>query len=382
MIYLNNAATTWPKPESVYIEIDNFFRNMGVNPGRSQSAANMGAAHKIFETREKIADFLGISDSSHLIFNSGSTESLNTVIKGLLKENDHVITTALEHNAVIRPLEKLKKERNIEVTYLTINDKGEIDLKELEKSIKNNTKLIITTHASNVIGTVLDIKKIAEIAQKEDIFYLVDAAQSAGVIPIEAEEWGIDFLVIPGHKSLYGPPGIGALYINDPESINTYKEGGTGSNSLSKTQPSVMPDKFEAGTPNSPGIIGLGAGIDFIKEIGMKEIHSKEMKLLARLIQGLDSLAEVKIYGKREIVDRTAVLGFNIADFGANEIAFELENEYGIQLRSGLHCAPLLHKNMGTINQGMLRVSISYFNNQNEIEQLINAVAKIVEERF
>jgi cysteine desulfurase family protein len=382
LIYLNNAATTWPKPESVYNEMDNFFRNMGVNPGRSQSAANMSAAHKIFETREKIASFFGISDSSHLVFNSGSTESLNTVIKGLLKENDHVITTVLEHNAVIRPLEKLKREINIEVTYLDVNKRGEINLKELEKSIKESTNLIITTHASNVIGTVLDIKKIAETANKSGVYYLVDAAQSAGVIPIKAEEWGIDFLVVPGHKSLYGPPGIGALYIKDPDSIKTYKEGGTGSNSLSKTQPSVMPDKFEAGTQNAPGIIGLGKGIDFIKEVGMVEIHQKEMKLLARLIEALDSLSAVNIYGKKELSDRTAVLSFNIADFGANEIAFELENEYEIQLRSGLHCAPLLHKSMGTINQGMLRVSISYFNTLEEIIQLINAVKKIVESKL
>jgi len=377
MIYLNNAATTWPKPESVYKEMDYFFRNMGVNPGRSQSSKNMSAAHKIFEIREKIAAFLGIEDSSHLVFNSGATESLNTVIKGVLSKNDHVITTSLEHNAVIRPLEKLKKERNIEVTYLKINEVGEIDYGELKDSIKDNTKLIITTHASNVIGTLLDIKKIAEIAEESEVYYLVDAAQSAGVFPIKAEEWGIDFLAVPGHKSLYGPPGIGALYIRDSEIINTFKEGGTGSNSLSKTQPRVMPDRFEAGTPNTPGIIGLGAGIEFIMEKGMKNIHNKEIELLKLLLEGLKDISSVKIYGKDITEKRTAVLGFNIADMGANQTAFKLENDYGIQLRSGLHCAPLLHESLGTIDQGMVRASISYFNEKEDIESLINAVSAV-----
>ncbi len=381
MIYLNNAATTWPKPESVYKEMDYFFRNMGVNPGRSQSSKNMSAAHKIFETREKIAKFLGIGDSSHLVFNSGATESLNTVIKGVLSKNDHVITTSLEHNAVIRPLEKLKKERNIEVTYLKINEVGEIDYEELRNSIKNNTKLIITTHASNVIGTLLDIKKIAEIAEEAGVYYLVDAAQSAGVFPIKAEEWGIDFLAVPGHKSLYGPPGIGTLYIRDSENINTFKEGGTGSNSLSKTQPEVMPDRFEAGTPNTPGIIGLGAGIDFILEKGRENIHQKEIELLKLLLEGLEYISAVKIYGKRSIEERTAVLGFNISDMGANQTAFKLENDYGIQLRSGLHCAPLLHESLGTIDQGMVRVSISYFNKKSDIENLIKAVSVIADNK-
>jgi len=377
MIYLNNAATTWPKPERVYKEMDLFFRNMGVNPGRSQSSKNMSAAQKLFEVREKTAELLGVSDSSHLVFNSGATESLNTVIKGLLIENDHVITTSLEHNAVIRPLEKLKVKKNIEVTYLKINNKGEISLKELKKSIKENTKLIITTHASNVIGTKINIEEISNIAAEEDIYHLVDAAQSAGVFPIKAEDWGVDFLAVPGHKSLYGPPGIGALYIKEPDSIDTFKEGGTGSNSLSRTQPRVMPDRFEAGTPNFPAIIGLGAGVDFVKEHGLKNIHDKELELLKILIDGLKEIPDIKIYGKKDLNNRTAVIAFNIADLGANQAAFRIENEYSIQLRSGLHCAPLLHKSMGTIEQGMIRASISYFNNESEIISLIRAVEKI-----
>ncbi|KXS47346.1 MAG: cysteine desulfurase [Halanaerobium sp. 4-GBenrich] len=379
MIYFNNAATSWPKPDIVYQAADEFFRSSGINPGRSGTSGEQDAAQIIFETREKIADFFSISNSAQLVFNSGSTESLNTVIKGVLEKGDHVITSKLEHNSVLRPLERLKTEKEITVDYIEFNPKtAEIEYQSLKNAVKNNTKLIIISHASNVLGTVNNLQRIGEIAAAEDILFLVDAAQTAGVIPIDVDKMKIDFLAVPGHKSLFGPPGIGALYVRDHELIRPLKEGGTGTNSLSVQQPKIMPDYLEAGTLNTPGIIGLGAGIEFIQTEGLKLIHQQEMRLLKKLINGLKILPEIKIYGKKDIDNRTAVTAFNLAALSSNQLAFKLQHEYNIQLRGGLHCAPLLHKFLGTDNQGMLRLSPGYFNTEAEVDEFLNILETII----
>ena len=379
MIYFNNAATSWPKPDIVYQAADEFFRSSGINPGRSGTSGEQDAAQIIFETREKIADFFSISNSAQLVFNSGSTESLNTVIKGVLEKGDHVITSKLEHNSVLRPLERLKTEKEITVDYIEFNPKtAEIEYQSLKNAVKNNTKLIIISHASNVLGTVNNLQRIGEIAAAEDILFLVDAAQTAGVIPIDVDKMKIDFLAVPGHKSLFGPPGIGALYVRDHELIRPLKEGGTGTNSLSVQQPKIMPDYLEAGTLNTPGIIGLGAGIEFIQTEGLKLIHQQEMRLLKKLINGLKILPEIKIYGKKDIDNRTAVTAFNLAALSSNQLAFKLQHEYNIQLRGGLHCAPLLHKFLGTDNQGMLRLSPGYFNTEAEVDEFLNIIETII----
>lgn len=379
MIYFNNAATTWPKPDSVYNSVDDFFRNSGMNPGRSGSMEKVDAAQLIYETREKIADFFSIENSSHLVFNSGATESLNTVIKGVLEKGDHVITSKIEHNSVIRPLERLIIERKIEVDYIDFDqESAEIDYKKLENKIKDNTKLIVISHASNVLGTVNDLKKIGEIAAAEDILFLVDAAQSAGVITIDVEKFKIDFLAVPGHKSLFGPPGIGALYVRDPKMILPLKEGGTGTNSLNTLQPEIMPDYLEAGTLNTAGIIGLGAGVDYILKQGLKNIHQKEMHLLKKIIDGLTDLPKIKVYGKKDVENRTAVTAFNLKAHSSNQLAFKLQNEYDIQLRGGLHCVPLLHKLLGTDKQGMVRLSPGYFNTEVEVNKFLNILESII----
>lgn len=379
MIYFNNAATSWPKPDIVYQAADEFFRSSGINPGRSGTSGEQDAAQIIFETREKIADFFSISNSAQLVFNSGSTESLNTVIKVVLEKGDHVITSKLEHNSVLRPLERLKTEKEITVDYIEFNPKtAEIEYQSLKNAVKNNTKLIIISHASNVLGTVNNLQRIGEIAAAEDILFLVDAAQTAGVIPIDVDKMKIDFLAVPGHKSLFGPPGIGALYVRDHELIRPLKEGGTGTNSLSVQQPKIMPDYLEAGTLNTPGIIGLGAGIEFIQTEGLKLIHQQEMRLLKKLINGLKILPEIKIYGKKDIDNRTAVTAFNLAALSSNQLAFKLQHEYNIQLRGGLHCAPLLHKFLGTDNQGMLRLSPGYFNTEAEVDEFLNILETII----
>jgi len=378
MIYFNNAATSWPKPESVYQAVDTFFRNSGMNPGRSGSGKSMDAARKVFAGREEVADFFGVNDSAHIVFNSGATESLNTVIKGVLKRGDHVITSKMEHNSVLRPLERLKIEKAIEVDYIDIDpESAEVNYQGIINAVKDNTRLIVISHASNVLGTVNDLKKIGEIAAAEEILFLVDAAQTAGVIPIDVEELKIDFLAVPGHKSLFGPPGVGALYVRDPKSMLPLKEGGTGTNSLSITQPEIMPDYLEAGTLNTPGIIGLAAGIKFIKNEGLARIHQREMTLLERLIAGLTDLPEIKLYGKKETKNRTAVTAFNHQGLSSNQLAFKLQQEYDIQLRGGLHCAPLLHQSLGTDKTGMLRLSPGYFNTEAEVDKFLNIIETI-----
>ena len=379
MIYFNNASTSWPNPESVYQAVDSFIRDTGMNPGRSGSADTLDAARMIFETREKLANFFSIKDSASLVFNSGATESLNTVIKGVLEKGDHVITSKMEHNSVLRPLERLKREKDIEVDYLNLDqESGEIDYQSLQNALRDNTKLIVVSHASNVLGTVNNLEKIGEIAAAEDIIFLVDASQTAGVIPIDVDKMKIDFLAVAGHKSLFGPPGVGALYVRDPESIRPLKEGGTGTNSLSVTQPEIMPDYLEAGTLNTPGIIGLGAGVEFIQNQGLKNIHQKEMRLLKRIIVGLNGLSGVKVYGKKDIINRTSVTAFNLEGYSSNQLAFKLENEYNSQLRGGLHCASLLHKFMGTEKLGMLRLSPGYFNTEAEVDKFLNIIESLI----
>jgi cysteine desulfurase family protein len=378
MIYFNNAATSWPKPESVYQEVDQFFRNSGMNPGRSGSAETLDSARMIFEIREKIADFFSIKDSAHLVFNSGATESLNTVLKGVLKSGDHVITSKMEHNSILRPLERLKTESEIEVDHINLDlESAEVDYQSLKNAIKDNTRLIAISHASNVLGTVNDLQKIGELAAAEGILFLVDAAQTAGVIPIDVDKMKIDFLAVPGHKSLFGPPGVGALYVRDSETLLPLKEGGTGANSLSIKQPKIMPDYLEAGTLNTPGIIGLGAGIKFIQNEGLENIHQQEMNLLKKLIDGLTSLAAFKVYGKKDTNNRTAVTAFNLEGCSSNQLAFKLQHDYDIQLRAGLHCAPLLHKFLGTDDLGLLRISPGYFNTEAEVNELLNILEKI-----
>ncbi|WP_018248846.1 aminotransferase class V-fold PLP-dependent enzyme [Orenia marismortui] len=380
MIYLNNAATTWPKPERVYQEIDNFFRNYGTNPSRGGSLGLSIVERKIFGIREKLAALINAQNSARIIFTSGATESLNLGIKGIVKKGDHVITSCLEHNSVLRPLNKLKKDLGIEVSYIDVDEFGTLDPKSVAEAIREDTRLIITSHASNVIGTLVDIKEIAQLARKNNILYMVDAAQTAGVFPIDLEEVEIDLLAMPGHKSLYGPPGIGVLYIREGIELDTLIEGGTGSNSLDPYQPQVIPDRYESGTQNTIGIIGLGSGIDFINQTGLLEIKEHELELTDQLLKGLTAREEVVVYGRKDTVSRAPVVAFNLKGQGAAEVAYLLENKYSIALRAGLHCAPLVHKSLGTLEQGMIRVSFSYFNTKQDVEALLKAIDEILKE--
>ena len=381
MIYFNNAATTYPKPDIVYEQVDNFFRNEGVNPGRSQGVKTMNINRRIFDTREKLAQFFGIKDSSRFIFTSGATESLNLVLKGYLKQNDHVISTKLEHNSVIRPLNKLKQEGRITVTFIDFNKNGIIELEQVKNAVKDNTSLIVLSHASNVLGTINNIKEIVDFAKSNDLKILIDAAQTAGVLDIDVEKTNIDMLSVPGHKSLYGPPGIGGLYIADGIELDTLMEGGTGSNSLNTLQPDILPDKYESGTLNTLGIVGLGAGVDFINKTGRKKIYEHEIKLVEKFIKELKGIKDILIYGTTDLNKKVGVVSINLMNLSANKFAHLLENEYNISVRAGLHCAPLLHKSMHTQDKGMVRFSFSYFNTEKEINHALNVIESIVKKR-
>ncbi|MBS3811792.1 MAG: aminotransferase class V-fold PLP-dependent enzyme [Halanaerobiales bacterium] len=377
MVYFNNAATTWPKPENVYKEVNAFFRQEGVNPGRSQDLKTMNINRKIFDTREKLANFFGQKDSSRFVFTSGATESLNLAIKGLLNRGDHVISTRLEHNSVIRPLNDLIKEGRITVDYLSFNKKGIIERAMIEDVIKDSTALIVISHASNVLGTVNNIREIADFAQQNNIKILLDAAQTAGVLEINLNQIKVDMLSIPGHKSLYGPPGIGSLFIRKNINLDTLMEGGTGSNSLNTSQPEVMPDKYESGTMNTLGIIGLGAGLDFIRKTEINKIYKHEINLLKNFIEGLSEIKNIVIYGSRDLKQKVGVLSINLSNLSAAKFAYLLQNEYNISVRSGLHCAPFLHKEMGTVDKGMVRFSFSFFNTLDEVNYALNVIDDI-----
>ncbi|MFT5874887.1 MAG: cysteine desulfurase family protein [Clostridium sp.] len=375
MIYLDNAATTFPKPDKVYQEMFDYMKTYAANPGRSAHDMSIMASMKVLETRQLIADLFNIDDPFNIVFTSNTTESLNIAIKGILKAGDHVITTVLEHNSVLRPLNKLRK-NGVTITFLDMDDNGFINLETLKKSITKKTKAIIINHASNVIGSIQDIEKIGEIAKKHGLIFIVDGAQSAGVIDIDVKRFNIDLLAFPGHKGLLGPQGTGGLYIAPGIELETLKEGGTGSNSHSLEQPDFLPDRFESGTLNTPGIVGLGQGISYIFEEGIDKIRRKEQDLTDCLLLELTKLPFIKIYGNKSIDKRCAVISFNIENMDSSLIGYEL-NKSGIAVRTGYHCAPLIHKALGTINYGTVRASFGYFNTFLEIESLIKSLKEI-----
>lgn len=375
MIYLDNAATSFPKPVEVYEEVLNCMKNYAANPGRSSHDMSIKAATKIIETRESICKLFNTSDPMNIIFTSNATEALNIAIKGVIKQGDHVISTVIEHNSVLRPLNSLSK-KGVCVKLLDVDENGYISIADLKNNIKKNTKAIIINHASNVIGTVQNIKAIGEIAKKNGVLFIVDASQSAGVIPIDVNTANIDLLAFPGHKGLLGPQGTGGLFIRPGIELTTIKEGGTGSNSDSVEQPLFLPDRLESGTLNTPGIAGLYEGIKYIQNTGIEKIRKKEEELTEYLLSELTKLPYIKIYGSKLAADRCAVISINVYGNDSSFVGYSL-NKRGIAVRTGYHCAPLIHKILGTCNNGTVRVSLGYFNDYNDIEKLIIALKEI-----
>jgi len=373
-IYMNNAATSWPKPESVFNAIDHFNRYMGANPGRGTNQSTLEAGMILLETRDLLARLFNIKDSNDIAFTPNVTTAINTALKGYLNPGDHVIISSMEHNAVARPLNTLQNQ-NIKVSVVQCAPDGSLDPAELESCFNDNTRMVCMLHASNIIGTIMPIAEVGKIARNHRAVFMVDAAQTAGVVPIDVETMNIDILCFTGHKGLMGPQGTGGLYIRPGLKIRPLIEGGTGSLSEYVHQPEIMPDKMESGTPNTPGIAGLKAGLEFILSTGLDNIRRHEQKLTDLLLVGLQEIPAIKIYGPGDSRRQTAVISFNLKDKDCGEVSYWLDKKYGIITRSGLHCAVMAHRTVGTLESGTCRLSPGYFSTEEEISQVIKALA-------
>lgn len=375
---MDNAATYWPKPEGVASSINNFIEEGCANPGRSAHRMSIDTARQIFFVREKISELLGADDPLRIAFTNNATSALNVVIQGFLKAGDHVITSSMEHNSVMRPLRLLEKD-GLNLTVVKGHSDGSIDPQEIRKFINPKTKAIIITHASNVTGTIMPVKEIAKIAQESGITFIVDGSQTSGAIPVNVIEDGIDIFAFTGHKGLMGPQGTGGLFITRglEEQISSFITGGTGSASEREEQPEFMPDKFESGTPNSPGIIGLGKAVDFIQNTGIEKIFQKKKMLTGMFINGLLSMKNVIIYGRKDVNNRTSVISINIKGMSSSDVTQRLDEDFGILTRPGLHCAPSAHKTIGTFPGGTVRFSMGYFNTEEDVYNTLEAVEVI-----
>lgn len=376
-IYFDNAATSWPKPVSVYRKMDEFIRKWGANPGRAGHRMAVGAERIIEETRYQIAQFFGIKDYRRIIFTLNCTDSLNIGIKGLLRKGDHVITTYLEHNSVSRPLEGLVKKGTITVTRINHSEDGFIDLQELNKAFTPQTRLVVVVHGSNVIGSLQPIREIGKICKEKSVIFMVDAAQTAGVIPIDVGRDNIDLLAFPGHKALFGPPGTGGLYVGAKVNLEPWREGGSGVDSESEIQPKELPFRLEGGTINTVGVAGLGAGITFIQKEGIEKIRQHEMELTKYLLQKLARIKKIKVYGPQNGEKRIGTVSFNIKDLNPAEVGAILDESFGIACRTGLHCGPHTHKKLGTFPEGTVRFSLGYFNTKEEVDFAIKALTQV-----
>ncbi|NLB41914.1 MAG: aminotransferase class V-fold PLP-dependent enzyme [Clostridiales bacterium] len=376
MIYMDNAATTWPKPPGVIRAVTNCMEKYGANPGRSGHKMAIEAGQILLYTREMLCELLNLQDPFQIVFTSNATDSLNLAIQGSISSEDHVILTSMEHNAVVRPLKEMEKQ-GLKLTIVPCAPDGNIDPDDISKAIQPDTRLIITTHASNVTGTILPIEAIGKIARSHSVPYLVDAAQTAGVIPIDLSKLPVDMMAFPGHKGLLGPQGTGGLYIHPNINLRTIRQGGTGSQSESLYQPDMLPDKFESGTLNTPGIAGLGAGIKRILREGQSKMLSHERRLGKLFLEALSHIKGIKIYDPCDVSKQTGIVSVNLKNKDSSEIANLLDERYDIAVRGGLHCAPLAHETIGTLHQGIVRFSYGAFNRLDEVKTCIKALEEI-----
>ncbi|MGD8648189.1 MAG: aminotransferase class V-fold PLP-dependent enzyme [Desulfobacterales bacterium] len=380
LIYLDNGATSFPKPDEVYTFMDSFYRNFGVNPGRSGYDLCMEAGDLVDKTRKLITDFINGNDPNRLCFSYNSTDALNLIIFGILKQGDHAITTTLEHNSVLRPLYHQNKFNGVEVDYVPFGSNGFIDPDDIKKKIKANTRLVIINHASNVIGTIQPIEAIGRICRKRGVTFAIDVSQSAGKVPIDMEQHHIDIIAFTGHKSLLGPTGIGGLYVANGIEIRHTRAGGTGVRSAVRMHLEEYPYRLEYGTGNVVGIAGLYAGLKWIEEKGLDAIHKQEMRLTRILRDGLNEMDDVVLYCQDELTDHIAVISFNVDGMEALNVGTLLDGEYNIACRTGLHCAPLVHEQLGTDGiGGAVRIGIGPFNTEDHIRTAIEAIGEIAD---
>lgn len=379
MIYLDNAATSYPKPEKVYLEIDRCFREYCANPGRGGHAMSIESGKAVIKTREALGMLFGIRDPLRICLMKNATEAINVALRGFLKPGDHVITTSMEHNSVIRPLKTMQRDMGLELTILQANPLGEIDPGEINKELKPNTRLLVCTLSSNVNGTMMPVKDIGGICRDKGIVLLLDASQGAGTVPLDVEELHVGMLAFPGHKGLLGPQGTGGLFVAEGIELTPLTQGGTGSNSENIFQPAFMPDALESGTLNTPGIVGLACGVEFILSIGIDNISIFKGVLNARLHEGLREIPGVQLYSLQEMEKNSGIAAFNVMGIDSTEVSYILDKEFGIATRAGLHCAPLAHQTLGTESMGIIRMSVGCFNTVDEIDSAVSAVRKIYE---
>ena len=378
MIYLDSAATSYHKPDGVARAVAEAISHMG-NPGRGAHEASLDASRVVYGTREKMAELFGAEEASQIVFTANSTESLNIAIQGLVDPGDHVITTVMEHNSVLRPL-YLCQQRGVSLTILPFSAAGMVTPEAIEAVIRSNTRMIVCTHGSNLTGDLNDLEAIGRVCKKHHLLFVVDASQTAGVFPIQMDSMNIDVLCFTGHKSLMGPQGTGGMCVRKGVRIRPLLVGGSGIDSYSKIHPQVMPTALEAGTLNAHGIAGLSAALDFIKKVTPDVIRQREEELTRRFVSQIKSIPGVKLYGNYEQFPRAPILSLNILDYDSGEIADVLAQDYGIMTRAGAHCAPLMHEALGTKSQGAVRFSFSYFNTEEEIDQAANAIRELAEE--
>ena len=380
LIYLDNGATSYPKPEEVYKYMDYFYRKFGVNPGRSGFDLCMEAGEVVENTRKMLTKFFNGKDPNRLCFSYNATDALNLIIFGILEDGDHAITTTIEHNSVLRPLYHLNKFKNVEVDYIPFDNNGFVDPDDFPKKFKKNTKLVIINHASNVIGTIQPVKEIGRYCRERDIPFAIDASQSAGKIPIDIEEMNVDVIAFTGHKSLFGPTGIGGLYVRDGIEIRHTRAGGTGVQSAVRTHLYEYPFRLEYGTINSIGVAGIQSGVKWVIEQGLKKIQGHEMKLITMLRDGLKDVDGVTLYCQDDLTNHIGILLFNVDGLEALNTGIMLDVDHNIACRTGLHCAPLVHEQLGTSEiRGAARFGIGPFNTEEHIKTAIDAVKEIAD---
>ena len=379
-IYLDNAATSWPKPQVVYEAVDHFQRKVGASAGRGSYRSGIESQRVVSEARASCARLLGIPSPNNLIFTSNGTASLNLAIHGLLRPGDHVVTTVCEHNSVLRPLQHQSDDHGVEATHVNCDAKGYLDPNEISKAIRSETKLVAITHASNVTGALQPVAEIIRIAHEAGAYVLLDAAQTAGCVPIDVSSLDVDLLACGGHKCLLGPLGTGLLYVREglAEKISPYTQGGTGGSSLEASQPEHLPEKFEAGNLNVPALAGLGAAASFLASESIEGIQSHHQQLTRKLIEGLSSIPAVKLYGPEASEPRVGVVSCSVEGYDPQEFATALDASCGIECRAGLHCAPLMHKAIGTDELGgLVRLSPGWSTTAAEIDQALDAIAAL-----
>ncbi len=373
-VYLDTAATSRRKPEEVYRAMDRFMREVGASPGRSVHSPGIEAGNIVADVRAKLAKLFGVPDASRFIFTLNCTEALNLAIKGILKTNDHIVTSSMEHNSIMRPLSALMQERSIKVSRAKADRAGIIDPDDLAANIRPETKLIVMTHASNVTGAIQPIETVGQIAKERDIPFLLDAAQTVGCYPINLSRLPVDIMAFSGHKSLMGPQGVGGLYIREGIDLVPLKQGGTGSASSEEFQPQELPDKYESGTPNTPGIAGLSAAIDFVSSVSVDKIRTQICQVGKIILEGLQGMDGITYYGPGDMKNNVGIFSFTVEGRDSAEVADDLESRYGIMTRVGLHCAPSAHRTIGTFPQGAIRAGIGYFSTEEEAKYLIQSL--------